>query len=66
VSVLTAQVEGGEPAPVPQVIVAPAHFAQKFARPAETLPGGLVKGSVAVLKEIEKIYVFRTLKISKI
>ena len=50
VAVLAAEVERGEAAAVPQVVVALAHLAQELAGAAEALPGGLVERSVAVLQ----------------
>ena len=67
-AVLAAQVERGEAAAVPQVVVALAHFAQELARPAEPLPGRLVEGSVAVLqmrKENRIIDICKTLNYRK-
>ena len=49
-AVLAAEVERGEAAAVPQVVVALAHLAQELAGAAEALPGGLVERSVAVLQ----------------
>ena len=50
VAVLAAEVERGEAAAVPQVVVALAHLAQELAGAAESLPGGFVERRVAVLQ----------------
>ena len=50
VAVLAAEVERGEAAAVPQVVVALAHLAQELAGAAEPPPGGLVQRRVPVLK----------------
>ena len=49
VTVLTAEVQGREPTPVPQVEVGLV-LAQKLDSLAEASPGALVQGRVAVLK----------------
>ena len=54
VAVLAAEVERGEAAAVPQVVVALAHLAQELTGAAEPPPGGLVQRRVPVLKRKDR------------
>ena len=54
VAVLAAEVERGEAAAVPQVVVALAHLAEELAGAAEPPPGGLVQRRVTMLKRKDR------------
>ena len=54
VAVLAAEVERGEAAAVPQVVVALAHLAQELAGAAEPPPRGLVQRRVPMLKRKDR------------